>query len=94
MDSKKSGTIFIVLMVALLAYGTGSVADALNLDGNAIVNLIPSNFTSFNQQQITPIDDPSFKPVFLIGHVVINTTTNTSSNTTDDNQTNNNQNNG
>lgn len=87
MDPKKSGTVFIVLMVALVAYGSGSIADALNLDGDAIVNLIPSNLTSLNQQQITQIDDPTFKPVYLMSHIVINTT-NTTNNSTDDNQTN------
>jgi hypothetical protein len=74
-------------MIAFVAYGSGSIADALNLDGDAIINLIPSNLTTLNQQQITPIDDPNFKPVYLITHVVINKT-NTTSNSTDDNQTN------
>ncbi len=73
-------------MIAFVAYGSGSIADALNLDGNTIINLIPSNFTSINQQQITQIDDPSFKPVYLITHVVINKT-NTTNNSTD-NETN------
>ena len=30
MNSKKSGTIFIVLMIALIAYGSGSVANAFD----------------------------------------------------------------
>jgi hypothetical protein len=77
MNPKKSGTIFIVLMIAFVAFGTGSIADALNLDGDAIVNLIPDNFTSINQQQITQIDDPSFKPVPLTTHVVENNTNTT-----------------
>ncbi|MDD1775604.1 MAG: hypothetical protein LUQ24_08745 [Methanobacterium sp.] len=87
MNPKKSGTIFIVLMIAFVAYGSGSIADALNLDGDAIINLIPSNLTTLNQQQITPIDDSNFKPVYLMTHVVINKT-NTTNNSTDDNQTN------
>lgn len=77
MNPKKSGTIFIVLMIAFVAFGSGSIADALNLDGDAIVNLIPDNFTSINQQQITQIDDPSFKPVQLTTHVVENNTNST-----------------
>ncbi|NYB26638.1 MAG: hypothetical protein HVN34_04785 [Methanobacteriaceae archaeon] len=77
MNPKKSGTIFIVLMIAFVAFGSGSIADALNLDGDAIVNLIPDNFTSINQQQITQIDDPSFKPVPLTTHVVENNTNST-----------------
>jgi hypothetical protein len=87
LNPKKSGTIFIVLMIAFVAYGSGSIADALNLDGDAIINLIPSNLTTLNQQQITPIDDSNFKPVYLMTHVVINKT-NTTNNSTDDNQTN------
>ncbi len=66
-----------MLMIAFVAFGTGSIADALNLDGDAIVNLIPDNFTSINQQQITQIDDPSFKPVPLTTHVVENNTNTT-----------------
>jgi hypothetical protein len=46
--------------------------------------LIPANFTTINQQQITQIDDPSFKPVYLMTHVVINET---NTNITDDNST-------
>lgn len=81
MNPKKSGTIFIVLMIAFVAFGSGSIADALNLDGDAIVNLIPENVTSINQQQITQIDDPAFKPVHLNTHVVPNKT-NTTNNST------------
>jgi hypothetical protein len=84
LNPKKSGTIFIVLMIAFVAFGSGSIADALNLDGDAIINLIPANFTTINQQQITQIDDPSFKPVYLMTHVVINET---NTNNTDDNTT-------
>jgi len=75
-------------MIAFVAYGSGSIADALNLDGDAIINLIPSNLTTINQQQITPIDDPNFKPVYLMTHIVVNTTKNTTNNSTD-NETNN-----
>jgi len=94
LNPKKSGTIFIVLMIAFVAFGSGSIADALNLDGDAIINLIPANFTTLNQQQITQIDDPSFQPVNLMTHIVINQTNNTNTNNnnnnnnTIDNQTN------
>lgn len=71
-------------MIAFVAFGSGSIADALNLGGDAIVNLIPANFTSISQQQIIEIDDASFKPVQLITHVVENKT----SNQTDNNSTN------
>jgi hypothetical protein len=89
LNPKKSGTIFIVLMIAFVAFGSGSIADALNLDGDAIINLIPANFTTINQQQITQIDDPNFQPVNLMTHVVINETkTNDTDNNSTDNQTN------
>lgn len=89
MNPKKSGTIFIVLMIAFVAFGSGSIADALNLDGDAIINLIPANFTTINQQQITQINDPNFTPVYLMTHVVINKTNTTDNNTnTTTNQTN------
>ena len=81
MNSKKSGTIFIVLMIALIAYGSGSVANAFDLGGNSMVNLIPSEITSFNQQQITQINDPSFQPVYLIQQVIITNDTNTTNET-------------
>jgi hypothetical protein len=76
MNSKKSGTIFIVLMIALIAYGFGSFANAFDLGGNSMVNLIPSNIISFNQQQITQTNDPSFQPVYLIEHILITNNTN------------------
>lgn len=87
MNPKKNGMVFIVLMIALVAYGFGSVANALDVDGNMIVNLVPSNFSSFNQQQITQIDNP-FKPVYLINHIVINSSNTTNITDDYDNQTN------
>ena len=96
MNSKKSGTIFIVLMIALIAYGFGSVANAFDLGGNSMVNLIPSDITSFNQQQITQMNDPSFEPVYLIQHAITNNntyTTNETSNSTNYNNNSGSQNN-
>ncbi len=81
MNSKKSGTIFIVLIIALIAYGSGSVANAFDLGGNSMVNLIPSEITSFNQQQITQMNDPSFQPVYLIQQAITNNDTNTTNET-------------
>jgi hypothetical protein len=81
MNSKKSGTIFIVLMIAIIAYGFGSVANAFDLGGNSMVNLIPSDITSFNQQQITQMNDPSFQPVYLIEHTIIANYTNATNKT-------------
>ncbi len=87
MNSKKSGTIFIVLMIALVAYGFGSFANAFDLGGNTMVNLIPSEITSFNQQQITEMNDPSFQPVYLIQQAIFNNNSNneTLNTTTNDN---------
>jgi len=84
MNPKKSGTIFIILMIALVAYGFGSVANAMDIGGDTLMNIIPSNFTSMGEQQITQMSNPSFKPVYLVQHVVVNTT-----NTTPDNSNNN-----
>ena len=88
LNPEKRGTIFIVLMIALVAFGSGSIADALNLGGDAIVNLIPTNFTSMSQQQIIQIDDASFKPVHLITHVVENQTNQTDNGNNSTNNTN------
>ena len=90
MNSKKSGTIFIVLMIALIAYGFGSVANAFDLGGNSMVNLIPSNIISFNQQQITQMNDPSFEPVYLIEQTIITNNTNTTNETSNSTNYNNN----
>ncbi len=87
MNSKKSGTIFIVLMIALVAYGFVSVANTFDLGGSAMVNLLPSNILSFNQQQITQMNDPAFKPVYLVGQGITNTTNTTSNTTTNTNDT-------
>ena len=88
MNSKKSGTIFIVLIIALIAYGSGSVANAFDLGGNSMVNLIPTDITSFDQQQITQMNDPSFQPVYLLQQAITNNDTNATNetqNTTNDN---------
>ena len=90
MNSKKSGTIFIVLMIALIAYGFGSVANAFDLGGNSMVNLIPSDITSFNQQQITQMNDPSLEPVYLIEQTIITNNTNTTNETSNSTNYNNN----
>lgn len=85
MNPRKNGTIFIVLMIALVAYGFGSVANAMHIGGDVIADFIPSNLSTFNQQQIAQINDPFFKPVHLVQHIVINTTNTTTSNETDNN---------
>lgn len=93
MTPKKSGTLFIVLMIALVAYGAASAANALNIGTDIGVGLIPSNFNFNGDQKITEIGDPTFSPVHIVRHVQINitnTTNNTTTNVTTNNVTNNN----
>ncbi len=92
MTPKKSGTIFIVLMIALVAYGVASGANALNIGTDIGVGLIPSNFNINGDQKITEIGDPSFTPVHIVRHIQVNTTntTNNTTNVSNNNITNNN----
>ena len=84
MSPKKSGTLFIVLMIALVAYGTASAANALNIGTDIGVGLIPSNFNLNGDQKISEIGDSNFTPVYIVKHVQLNTTnaTNATNNTT------------
>lgn len=84
MTPKKSGTLFIVLMIALVAYGAASGANALNIGTDIGVGLIPSNFNLNGDQKITEIGDSNFTPVHIVKHIQVNTTntTNTTNNTT------------
>jgi hypothetical protein len=77
MNPKKSGTVFIVLMIALIAFGFASAANVANIGTNTIDNLIPSNFSLSGQQQISQIGDTSFKPVYVNKRVVVNVTNTT-----------------
>lgn len=83
MNPHKTGTVFIVLMVALVAYGFGSFAYIFDLGEDTIIKYIPSNFTLFGQQQLTEINNPSFKPVYLIEVIPVNITRNDTSNSTE-----------
>jgi hypothetical protein len=91
MTPKKSGTLFIVLMIALVAYGAASGANALNIGTNLGVGLIPSDLNLNSDQKISEIGDSNFTPVHIVKHVQINTTntTNTTNvtNTTTTNST-------
>jgi hypothetical protein len=89
MTPKKSGTLFIVLMIALVAYGTASGANALNIGTDIGVGLIPSNFNINGDQKISEIGDPSYSPVHIVRHIQINTTNTTNNTTTPTNNTNN-----
>ena len=89
MTPKKSGTLFIVLMIAMVAYGAASGANALNIGTDIGVGLIPSNFNLNGDQKISEIGDSNFTPVHIVKHIQVNTTntTNTTTNTTTTNTT-------
>ncbi|NYB52180.1 MAG: hypothetical protein HVN35_06455 [Methanobacteriaceae archaeon] len=91
MTPKKSGTLFIVLMIALVAYGAASGANALNIGTDIGVGLIPSNFNLNGDQKMNEIGDASFTPVHIVRHVIVNTTntTNTTNNSSNNNTINN-----
>jgi hypothetical protein len=77
MNPKKSGTLFIVLMIALVAFGTASAANVANVgtslfDGLTISNLSLTSLSG--QEQITAIGDPSFEPVYVTKRIVYNVT--------------------
>jgi hypothetical protein len=95
MNPKKEGRLFIVFMIALLAYGFASSANALNIGSDIGVGIFPSNFNFETGQKISEIGDPSFTPVTVVRRIPINITnvTNTTNktpinNTPPQNQTN------
>ncbi len=77
MTPKKSGTIFIVLMIAMVAFGAASGANALNIGTDIGVGLIPSDFNFNGEQKISEIDNSDFTPVHIYRHVIVNTTNTT-----------------
>jgi hypothetical protein len=79
MNSRKVGKLFIVLMISLVAFGFGSIANALDSGNGIISGILPSSFTSDNGQQISVIDDSSFKPVHVMRQFYNNTTNVTNS---------------
>ncbi|MBM4240686.1 MAG: hypothetical protein FJ150_03325 [Euryarchaeota archaeon] len=82
MEPKKSGKLFIILMIALIAFGSGSFANLLNPDKNIVNQIIPSSLSLDNQQQILTIDDKLFEPVRIKKHIIKNITNNTTTNNT------------
>lgn len=92
MNPKKSGTVFIVLMIALLAFGVASAANVVGLGSNLIDSVVPSNLSLNGQQQVSAIGDTSFTPVYVNKRVVVNITNTTpvvpTNNTTNNTQTN------
>jgi hypothetical protein len=91
MTPKKSGTLFIVLMIALVAYGVASGANALNIGTDLGVGLIPSDLNLNGDQKVSEIGDSNFTPVRIVKHIQVNNTntTNTTNitNTTTSNST-------
>jgi hypothetical protein len=78
MSPKKTGRIFIILMIALTAYGFGSAMHAFGLAQDFGTDLLPADLYMGNVQQISEISDPAFVPVTLNKRIiVINTTNNT-----------------
>ena len=77
MNPKKSGTVFIVLMIALIAFGTASSANMANIGTGLFDSLNISDLDLNSQQQITAIGDPSFEPVYVTKRVVSNVTNST-----------------
>lgn len=77
MNPKKSGTLFIVLMISLIAFGTASAINLTNIGTDAFNGITIPNLSLNSQQQITAIGDPNFQPVYITKRAVINITNNT-----------------
>jgi len=77
MNPKKSGTVFIVLMIALLAFGVASAANVVGLGSNLVDSIVPTNLSLNGQQQVTAIGDASFTPVYVNKRAVVNVTNTT-----------------
>ncbi len=90
MNPKKSGTLFIVLMIALIAFGIASAANVANIGNDQLKGLTLPNLNLNNQEQINTIGDPNYQPVYITKRVVLNVTNNTTvipANTTINNNT-------
>jgi len=96
MNPKKSGTVFIVLMIALIAFGVASAANVANIGNDQLKGLTLPNLNLNNQEQITTIGDPNYQPVYITKRVVLNVTNTTtlipSNNTTNSNKSTNSSN--
>lgn len=77
MNPKKSGTLFIVLMIALIAFGVASAANVANIGNDQLKGLTLPNLNLNNQEQITTIGDPNYQPVSITKRIVLNVTNNT-----------------
>jgi hypothetical protein len=81
MKPQKNGKLFIVLMIALLAYGFASGVHALGIGEDVGNDLITSDLDLSGDQKISEVSDPSFKQVYLTRRAV-NVTNTTPKNTT------------
>ena len=91
MNPKKSGTLFIVLMIALIAFGVASAVNITNIGNEQLSSITIPKLNLSSQEQITTIGDPNFQPVYITKRTVLNVT-NTSvipTNNTTKNTTNN-----
>ncbi len=77
MNPKKSGTLFIVLMIALLAFGVASAVNVTKIGNEQLSSLTIPKLNLNNQEQITTIGDPNFQPVYITKRMVLNVTNNT-----------------
>jgi len=61
MISRKKGKLFIVLSIALIAFGIGSVTNVLTSDNFSLNDIIPSSLAFEEQEKVMVIGDPSFR---------------------------------
>ena len=91
MNPKKSGTLFIVLMIALLAFGVASAVNVTKIGNEQLSSITIPKLNLNSQEQITTIGDPNFQPVYITKRIVFNVTNTTviQTNNTTRNTTNN-----
>ncbi len=77
MNPKKSGTLFIVLMIALIAFGVASAVNVTKIGNEQLSGITIPKLNLSSQQQITTIGDPNFQPVYITKRIVLNITNNT-----------------
>ena len=77
MNPRKAGAVFIILLVALIAYGCASFASVMDVGSNIGAGIMPSNLSLNNGGTISTIGDTSFNPVYVNKRVVVNVTNTT-----------------
>ncbi|GAB4316654.1 MAG: hypothetical protein Kow0019_17480 [Methanobacteriaceae archaeon] len=65
MISRKKGKLFIVLSIALISFGIGSIINVLTSDSFSIDDFIPTSLALEEQEKVMVIGDPSFQPVYI-----------------------------